>query len=601
MEPRQREKEWREVRKRGIDPKHVQRKPARSWNRNTLNGRRDWSSNEREGTTTFFFNNIPEDCSLDFLRRKFETVAKTVDVYCPRKRDLRGRPFGFVRFQKVERSETLLEDLNKLWIGSYKVRVYKPKFERDVEKRRNEQNSVKEKKLKQIQPCTMKVYNRHAGVSFKEALTGAKDDKELDDETFQFQTTEEDLVWLNGAFTGYIKSEFLWEEVQEEINSECAGCFKLKSLGGNMVLIQSSNEQTTEENLNKLNEWRDFWLQWWRPWKSVDINYQRVVWTKWTGVPIHVWNSRFFSTASARFGLLLKIEEKTRTKERLDVAFIQMSTGFNSIGNILKCKIDGASFQIRVEEMPDNFVSPEEEERSLDEDVDSECSLQDISQSSAKASIVESETEDGEGNESVTQKNGVTELETKVVETNGPFPHYSGKDKGSQVQMVFSKGTDKSSSNEPETRGREINEGSRNEKEKEFQNELEGEECDPSRVPDSLTAGVVSKKGTANRRGRGSRKKTQKSKATENQHQVWGNFIADIESEGEMGKNGSGSRSTEADWENSERDEDTRTWLFAKKLGLSSNHQDAVMIEQLKEQRAKAGHPKVVGDIETGF
>ncbi|KAL8494694.1 hypothetical protein ACS0TY_025504 [Phlomoides rotata] len=84
------------------------------------------------GTFTCFFKNYPEDCKLEQLREIFNSVDKVIDVFFPRKRDKQGKPFGFVRFaeRSLKEEEQILSELNKLWIGSYKIRASLPRFNR---------------------------------------------------------------------------------------------------------------------------------------------------------------------------------------------------------------------------------------------------------------------------------------------------------------------------------------------------------------------------------------------------------------------------------------------------------------------------------------
>ncbi|KAL8505203.1 hypothetical protein ACS0TY_016430 [Phlomoides rotata] len=84
------------------------------------------------GTFTCFFNNYPADCKSELLRDIFNSVDKVIDVFCPRKMDKQGKPFGFVRFagRSLKEEDQLLSELNKLWIGSYKIRASIPRFNR---------------------------------------------------------------------------------------------------------------------------------------------------------------------------------------------------------------------------------------------------------------------------------------------------------------------------------------------------------------------------------------------------------------------------------------------------------------------------------------
>lgn len=74
--------------------------------------------------------NFPGECSLPRLRTKFEEVGKVVDLFLPKKLDKAGKPFGFVRFADYYDEDDILRALNNVWIESYKIRAFPPKYDR---------------------------------------------------------------------------------------------------------------------------------------------------------------------------------------------------------------------------------------------------------------------------------------------------------------------------------------------------------------------------------------------------------------------------------------------------------------------------------------
>ncbi|XP_057779726.1 uncharacterized protein LOC130998315 [Salvia miltiorrhiza] len=401
------ESEWREVKRRGVASTYSERPPVRqlnhpshrfypkpyhvktdkrygeadAWNRDSHPCMRHFRREDKNEVTTYFFNNIPEDCSVEFLKSKFGSVRKALDVFCPTKRDLKGKPFDFFRFEGVSDPEELLADLNQLWIGSYKIRVYKPRFNRASDVvwggRTDKENDIPSANKMNV---GISAGTRKAGVSFREALLGENEDRgencgeDIFDEQLIFQPMVDEVEWLQDAFTGYLKTDFVWEEVKDEINCECAGRIKVTTLGSNMVLVQSFCEQSVDEVLKDFDEWRVFWFQWCRPWRNIDVNPQRIIWTRWLGVPLNAWNPRFFNLACSKFGLVLKLEEGTRYREKLDEARIQISTGLQSVDRVLNCRINGVAFKIRIEEVRYLDESPTNEDR-MKGDSESEWSL----------------------------------------------------------------------------------------------------------------------------------------------------------------------------------------------------------------------------------
>lgn len=121
---------------------------------------------------TFFFRNFPEDSTKEELRRRFEEVGRVVDLFIPAKRDKVGKRFGFV-FWKGGEEERLLEKLNKVWIGSFVIRAFRPRFER-----LREMGVSKGRKTEEVRGITEDSSVFRAGdrraerVSFSEALRG---------------------------------------------------------------------------------------------------------------------------------------------------------------------------------------------------------------------------------------------------------------------------------------------------------------------------------------------------------------------------------------------------------------------------------------------
>lgn len=311
---------------------------------------------------TFFFRNFPDRCSPEELQSHFEVVGKVVDIYLPAKKDKKGNRFGFVRFRKQGDEYGMLEKLNKVWIGSYIIRAWKPKFDRPefcgrekAAKAGNERGGTGAREGKFRDILRKKEGPKYSEVLFRNSTSG--EDVRVGGngggeriETLEFQSTEQEGQWLKGAHIGYLKEKFSWNDHREELRSECAGILSLKNIGNNLILLQSEREQDTAEVIKGLDEWSEFWFEWWREWRKSDVCQNRIVWTKWIGVPLQAWSERFFGLGCSKFGRLVEMHEVTANKVRLDHAFIKVSTGLSSVDRCFPCKINGVQFSIRIEE-----------------------------------------------------------------------------------------------------------------------------------------------------------------------------------------------------------------------------------------------------------
>ncbi|XP_057793292.1 uncharacterized protein LOC131009909 [Salvia miltiorrhiza] len=378
---REEEGEWREVRRR-----HLQKPNLRDNQPHPTVENHFVKKTHGKEEETFFFNNFLEETRIQYLERRFKEIGRVIYIFYPKKRDIRGKPFGFVRFQKRNDRDWILEEMNNIWIGSYKTRAYLPRFDRPLTETLNNKIGGVGNHAKERNESKRRVYNipkglRESGKTFAEALGGInKNHTPPADEVISFQASNEEMKWSQNSFTGFVKAEFAWEDFEEEINSKYASILKVSTLGGNLVLIQSLNQTHVKELMKELDEWTKFWFEWTRPWSYVDVSTQRMVWTKWHGVPLQAWNTRFFEMVGARMGMVFKIHEVTKRRERLDAAFIQISTGLYSLNKIVESKINGAHFKIHIEELSEQ-MPPEEpltKEDATSEEEDDEVSLDKI-------------------------------------------------------------------------------------------------------------------------------------------------------------------------------------------------------------------------------
>lgn len=83
----------------------------------------------------------------------------------------------------------------------------------------------------------------------------------------------------------------------------------------------------------------------------MDVNTNRVVWTRWYGLPLHAWSNQFFASACATLGLFIKLEDFKDSFNSLEAAHVLISTtNLSRIERVLKIRVDGKVFSVRVME-----------------------------------------------------------------------------------------------------------------------------------------------------------------------------------------------------------------------------------------------------------
>lgn len=261
--------------------------------------------------------------------------------------------------------------LDRIWVDSFIIRAYIPRFTRPAEDRGGRKAKAEEKGSSRTAGRAEKGGDRRdrGGDILVATTTGPKNQKEALERTGkrdeeggkveEFSTTEEERSWLQGALTGRLRDDFLWKFHGEDKQNECVGKLKMTDLGDRMVLIRSETEKSPAEEMGGFGEWADFWMEWWHPWRSSDVNQRRLVWTKWTGVPLQAWTKRFFSWGCAKVGRVVEVHENTELRRTLDVAYVRIITGLCSLDWVMNCKVDGKSFNIRVEEMRSSEKVPQ--------------------------------------------------------------------------------------------------------------------------------------------------------------------------------------------------------------------------------------------------
>lgn len=89
-----------------------------------------------KSTISYYFTEFPDSHGAKEMLRAFSHYGAVMEVVIPPKRDKRGKRFGFVRFRDVRESERFAVELDNIIIGSKKIHVNLPRFQREWMRRR---------------------------------------------------------------------------------------------------------------------------------------------------------------------------------------------------------------------------------------------------------------------------------------------------------------------------------------------------------------------------------------------------------------------------------------------------------------------------------
>lgn len=86
---------------------------------------------------TFYFTNFPPQLSNFYLRKGFEVCGILEEVVVQSRRNVNEEIYGFVRFSKVRDVGKLLNVVNAIYFGNFRVRASIARFDRSVVVRGN--------------------------------------------------------------------------------------------------------------------------------------------------------------------------------------------------------------------------------------------------------------------------------------------------------------------------------------------------------------------------------------------------------------------------------------------------------------------------------
>lgn len=136
--------------------------------------------------------------------------------------------------------------------------------------------------------------------------------------------------------------------VGNTISDLCGVSIRAVYMGGDYVLFHPVGQKVIHsKELIGFLEWFDYI----RPWSVRDVNNNRVVWTRWYGVPLQAWNEKFFNLVAIKFGKPLRIVADISKLKSVQFARVLIHTPYPKIPEALfPVEVDGYTHHIRVSE-----------------------------------------------------------------------------------------------------------------------------------------------------------------------------------------------------------------------------------------------------------
>ncbi|GKV48781.1 hypothetical protein SLEP1_g55572 [Rubroshorea leprosula] len=315
------------------------------------NWRRGDSRNRTQGQVeSFFIYNFPEEWDAKALWYQFQNYGKVVDVFVPSKRDRWGKRFGFVRMLGVQDVKQLEERLNRIWIGSYKLRarVASARRQREIgnqrcagKKARTDRAVIGDSRKHSALVLNKQAENKEKFAAMDRLSIIQRKSADLEGKS------SEDKEGV-GSMIVVVKSMSMIYIIQERLDVD-GGLINISPLGGRSILLTERLAGYLNEYVQQHKELFELWCEKIHSWDVAPQNYGRMVWVRISGVPLKAWSDRCFEKIAASLGEVVLVHEDTKSKSILcDGRVMILCSERNKIVKTLKLKVEETLYQIGV-------------------------------------------------------------------------------------------------------------------------------------------------------------------------------------------------------------------------------------------------------------
>ncbi|PNX72734.1 putative sulfate transporter, partial [Trifolium pratense] len=342
---------------------------------------------------SFYFTNFPYQLSNFYLRKGFEVCGMLEDVFVPKKRNRRGQPFGFVKFSNVKDVNKLLSALNKVQFGNFCVRARVASFDRNnltagqrmesewpVLTKGNERPASREGRKGEPRTRNFKgngggseskgppVENRvvkdvvsgRGGSGDPEAVRvgevviplSARNELAVKKKDMRsYRTEPDDVAWAqNGLVATIINGEAV-PVVQSRIMDAGFNDVILTPMGADKVFVRCSSGNDVKAIITMAKEFFRLIFSSWTCWDNHAQDYRRGAWVRLYGIPLQAWNENFFKLCVFDCGRLLRVDNGSLERERIDFARVLIATPTLEIVNTaVTVLVDGILNEVKIVE-----------------------------------------------------------------------------------------------------------------------------------------------------------------------------------------------------------------------------------------------------------
>ncbi|KAF1893040.1 hypothetical protein Lal_00024162 [Lupinus albus] len=241
-----------------------------------------------QNSMSFFLTNFPTDFGAKEMWEIFNKWGKCVDVVIPSRKDKYGKKFGFARFLNVQDIKSMVEKLDRIRIGSYKIWVYIPKFDRGQGSKQ-----VQSSHFTRTQPATS---SGHQGGC--QPLTSLRDGQSHQKPVLEYQTAEASPTWLSNSYIGIAANYVDCDVLSGRLHMNGFSSINPTHLGGQMFLLRAEEDGELEDFIKEEHDWFQNQFEVLRKWETSDVPTERFSWIRCYGIPLHPWEEKLFNKLS---------------------------------------------------------------------------------------------------------------------------------------------------------------------------------------------------------------------------------------------------------------------------------------------------------------
>jgi len=259
---------------------------------------------------------------------------------------------------------SLERELDAIWIGTWKLQVNLPKYQRKEVPRTQRNEGLRfgwNSKKSATRPRG--VWNpkgeQTEQLSFAQVVSGVVAQSGTSgnasgsqgDEVIQLTVDSEQFSWLEGSYVGCLKEAPCMQSIKESFIMGGFNRVRLRYLGERYVLLSCDEGEGLSKIIVDNKAWFDEVFVLIIPWDDSFVVKERLVWIRCRGVPLQLWCNQCFTRVGAVVGEVVEIDEATEKRETPEFARFRVKISVTSVVRRVKdFRINGVLFKVSFEE-----------------------------------------------------------------------------------------------------------------------------------------------------------------------------------------------------------------------------------------------------------